>query len=136
MRTRDSNHNLPSREVTIGQVRDTGLAMVLLALLGAWFSHRWGLTAVAVVLLLACMVRPALFRPLAGPWFAFSHRLGTVSSAIILSVLFSLVVTPVGILRRWLGADPMLSRRWKDGTGSVFRERADRFRPEDLENPY
>jgi hypothetical protein len=110
--------------------------MVLLALLVAWLGRVPELVPVAIVLLLLCMVRPGLFHPLAGPWLALSHILGAVSSRVVLTVLFFTVVTPVGVLRRMLGADPMQAGKWKRGEGSVFRVREHRFRPEDLEKPY
>ena len=127
---------LGSAETTVAQARDTGLALTLLALLVALFSRHWGLAIVGVLLLLVCMARPGVFRPLAGPWFAFSRLLGGMSSRVVLALLFFLVVTPVGLLRRLTGADPMRLRQWRQGSGSVFRVRAHLYRPEDLEKPY
>lgn len=116
--------------------RDTGLALGLVALLTAWFLHRWEFVGLATLLLLLSLIRPAIFNPLAGPWFALSRILGEISSRIILTLLFFAVVTPVGLIRRWCGADPMQLRQWRRGNNSVLRRRDHLFRPEDLERPY
>ena len=119
-----------------GVARDTGLAMVLLSLLVAWFAGMWELTGLALLLLLFSLLFPTVFRPLAGPWFALSRMMGEVSSRVVLTLLFFLVVTPVGLLRRLAGADPMQLRQWRKGNTSVMRRRDHLYRPEDLDKPY
>jgi len=41
-----------------------------------------------------------------------AHALGWLNSRILLSIIFWLVITPYGALRRALGQDP-LGRRWR-----------------------
>jgi hypothetical protein len=118
------------------QARDTGLAMVLLCLLVAHFGHRPRLVPLALVLLVLTMVWPRAFRPLAGLWFGLSHLLGTVTSRIVLSILFYGLVTPMGRWRRWRGADPLQLQRWKKDDASVFQVRQGPVQPGDLEKPY
>ena len=38
---------------------------------------------------------------------AAGHVLGWINTRIILGVIFYFIVTPIGIVRRWLGKDPM-----------------------------
>jgi len=118
------------------QARDTGLAMVLLLLLLAWIGGRPQLLPGTIALLLLCMLWPQAFRPLVRPWLGLSHLLGAVSSRLVLTLLFVLVVTPVGVMRRLAGADPLQLRQWKRNADSVLRVREGRFRPADLEHPY
>ncbi len=121
---------------TLDQSRDTGLALVLICLLGAHFGHRPRLIPLAIVLLLITMVWPKIFRPLAAVWFGFSHVLGTIMSKVMLSVVFYVIVTPIGVLRRLAGADPLQLRKWKSGGDSVFKIREGRVSSEDLEKPF
>jgi multisubunit Na+/H+ antiporter MnhG subunit len=69
-------------------------------------------------------------------WFGLSHLLGAVVSRIILTLLFFLLVTPVGLVRRWVGADSLQLKKWKKDRGSVFVVREGTILPKDLENPY
>lgn len=116
--------------------QDTGLALVLLLLLLDWFTGAKWLLPTAISLLVFSLLCPVVFRPLAGPWLALATTLGTISSAIILTGLFFLIVTPIGLLRRLCGADPMQLRQWRQGGGSVLRKREHLFEAKDLEKPY
>lgn len=118
------------------QARDTGLALVLLCLILAYWGGRPQFLPLALVLLVVTMVWPRAFRPLAGVWFGLAHILGTIASTIILSVLFFVLVTPVGLVRRWAGADALQLKKWKRDSSSVFVIRDGPVTPEDLQNPY
>lgn len=118
------------------QARDTGLAAVLLCLLLIYFWNYQQLLPLAILLLLATMVWAGLFRPLAGLWFGLAHLMGAVVSRVVLAILFFGVVTPIGLMRRLWGADPLQLKKWKRGSESVFVERSASILPEDLERPY
>ena len=118
------------------QARDTGLAMVLICLLLAYWGGRPGLVPGAIALLLLTMVWPRAFQPLAGVWFGLSRLLGHVVSKVILTVVFFFLVTPVGLVRRLLGADALQLKKWKQGRGSVFTVREGATQPQDLAHPY
>lgn len=92
--------------------------------------------ALAVVGLIAAacsVVRPSLNRPLFVVLSAITYPVGYVLSIVVLVTLFYVVVTPVGLLRRLLGADP-LARRFEGGAASYWttargrRPKADYFR--------
>lgn len=123
-------------KATPEQSRDTGLAAVLICLLLTYFWNLPQCIPLAILLLLATMVWPGLFRPLAGPWFGLAHLMGAVVSRVVLAVLFFGVVTPIGLLRRLWGADPLQLKKWKHGSESVFIRRSALITPEDLEKPY
>ncbi len=110
--------------------------MVLICLLLAYWGGRPRLVPGAIVLLLLTMVWPRAFQPLAGLWFGLSRLLGHVVSTMILTAVFFLLVTPVGLVRRLLGADPLKLRKWKKDQTSVFETREGATRPEDLLHPY
>ncbi len=124
----------PAR-LTIAQCRDAALALVLLLLLAAFFAERPELVLPAIVVLVAAMLVPGLFRPFAILWWGLARILAAVGSKVLLTVIYVVVVTPVGLVRRLFGADPMRLREW-GGSGSVFVERDDPFTAEDQEAPY
>jgi hypothetical protein len=51
-------------------------------------------------------------------------------------MVFLFVVTPISLLRRWLGKDSLKLRDFKTGQGSVMVERNHTFVSKDLERPY
>jgi hypothetical protein len=121
---------------TRDQARDTGMAMVLICLIAAYWWQFPRFLPLAIILLLLTMAAPQIFRPLAVLWFGLSHILGNLVSKVVLSIIFFVLVTPIGLIRRWAGKDSMQLRRWKKGTGSVFVTREGVILPEDLNNPY
>lgn len=125
-----------AKHKTRGNDQDTGLAMVLLSLMVSWLAAWPNLVPLAILLLLLSILCPQVFLPVSRPWFWFAELLGEISSRCVLTVLFFLVVTPVGLLRRLGKADPMQGRKWKVGTDSVFRVREHCWRASDLEKPY
>jgi polyferredoxin len=118
------------------QAKDTGMALTLLCLIIIQFKHTYSLVPLAMVLLIVTMAWPKAFRPLAGLWFGLAHVLGTFMSKVILSVLFFGLVTPIGLIRRLMGADSLQLRKWKQGQDSVFQVRADLIDKKDLHAPY
>jgi hypothetical protein len=127
---------LNKKDERLDRARDTGMALVLLVLLFAYFGQFYVLLPGAIVLLVMNMAWPRLFIPLSRVWFGLSHLLGKVISRIILTLIFFLIVVPIGLLRRSTGADPMQLKKWKDGSSSVLRKREGPVEAKDLENPY
>jgi hypothetical protein len=121
---------------TKDQARDTGMAMALICLLLAYWGHHPKFLPLAIILLLVTMVVPQVFKPLAVLWFGLSHIMGNVVSKVVLTVIFFVLVTPIGLIRRWAGRDSLRLREWKKGTDSVLVTREGVICPEDLHNPY
>ena len=124
------------KTVTRDQAKDTGIAMTLIALLIGHFGHKPYGIAAAIALLLVDMTFPALYRPVARLWFGLSNVLGTVMSKILLSIVFFVIVTPVGFARKLSGKDSLQLQKWKKDRSSVFRVRNHRFTSGDIEHPY
>jgi multisubunit Na+/H+ antiporter MnhG subunit len=124
------------KHITRDQAKDTGMAMVLICLLIGYFSHKPGFIGAAILLLLVAMTWPTLYKPAGKLWFGLSHVLGTVMSKIILSILFFLLVTPVGLMRRLSGHDSLQLRTWKQSRSSVFKVRNHVFTSQDIQHPY
>ncbi len=124
------------KTVTQKECSDTGMAMVLICLLGGWFSGERDWLLAAIILLVLNMVWPGIYTLVAKVWLGLSHLLGAVMSRVILALVFYLLVTPLALLRRMLGHDPMQRKAWKAGTDSVFEVRDHTYTPEEIEQPF
>ena len=122
--------------ITRDQSRDTGMAMVLLLVLALLKWGRNELLIAALIVHVLNMIVPQLFRPVAIAWFGLAHLLGAVASRVLMFVVFALVVTPIGLLRRALGKDSLRLRAFRAGDQSVMVVRNHTFTSGDLEKPY
>ena len=93
----------------------------LLPLLHAHGIRLWALTLSAVFLLLALLI-PSVLAPLNRFWTKFGMLLHHIVSPIALGILFFLVVTPIGLIMRALGKDP-LRLRFDRSAASYWIER-------------
>jgi hypothetical protein len=125
----------PTR-ITPRQAKDTGMAMVLICLLVGQFWDHPNLFVVAIPLLVIDMIFPLLYRPVATVWLGLSTILGTIMSRVILTIIFFILVTPIGLIRRAFGKDTLKLKKWKQGEHSVFQSRDCLFKSEEIEKPY
>ena len=82
------------------------------------------------------MIIPSVYKPIAKLWIGFSIFIGTVVSKILLTVIFYILVTPIGLIRKVLGFDSLQMKKWKKNDHSVFKDRDHTFESKDIENPY
>jgi hypothetical protein len=110
------------------QLRDFGLLVGgIFGAIGLWpmvWRHQsprfWAVT-LAVVLVLPALVAPSVLKPAYRAWMALAEVLAWINTRIILGLVFFLVVTPIGLVMRLLGRDPM--RRQFDRAGESYRIR-------------
>ncbi|MBU0480473.1 MAG: hypothetical protein KKG47_05170 [Proteobacteria bacterium] len=121
---------------SVDQAKDTAMAAILILLLVLLYTGNVQWAVVAVVVLVTAMTWPSIFKPLAEVWFGLSHMMGAVVSKILLSLIFFLIVTPVGLFRRIGGADAMGVRKWGEVAGTVFVNRDHRYVADELEKPF
>lgn len=84
----------------------------VLALLGAasvWRGHDAGawLAAFGVLVVVSGVAAPGLLTPLQRGWMALGTVLHRVVSPVVVAILYLVVVTPVGLLRRTFGRSPL-----------------------------
>ena len=123
--------------------REFGLIVgVVFALLGCWWLYRGKFSAVAhitlplgIVLIVLGLVFPrALVYP-SKAWMMLAEALSFVTTRIILGLVFFLVVTPIGVVKRLLGWDPL--QRRAGSSGSYWRPYSERQRdPRHYEKMY
>jgi hypothetical protein len=124
------------RKITKDESRDTGMAMVLLLLILSATLKRKEFIAGAIALHVLNMTVPQIYRPIAVFWLGFSELLGEVVSRVLMAVVFFVIVTPIGLMRKMLGKDSLKLRVFKTGTESVMIARNHQFVGRDLERPY
>ena len=111
IRTIDSSRKaLRSFGVVVGGV------IVLLGGVAAWRAHAFdapwalGLWTVGGVLMLLGLVAPPVLRWPHRVWMAVAVVLGFVMTRVILTLVYFLVVTPIGLVMRTLRRDPLHRR--------------------------
>ncbi|WP_052589023.1 SxtJ family membrane protein [Magnetospirillum gryphiswaldense] len=109
-----------SGPVQMGSERSFGIVFaVVFALIGLWplkaggDMRLWALGLAALFLVVA-FVAPKLLKPLNLLWFKFGLLLHKIMTPLIMGLLFFLTVTPVGMLMRATGKDPMRLKRDPD----------------------
>lgn len=112
------------------------MAAVLILLLVTWFTSQLVWVIPAIVVLIITMTIPVVFKPLSVLWFGLANILGHVVSTLILTVLFFVVVMPIGLIRKMGGADALRLKKWRNNDDSVFVVREHLYTAEDLEKPY
>ena len=93
------------------QLKSFGLWVgLVVAILGAWLlwqGHSFIWLTVGLLLILLGWIVPRWLKPLYIPWMGLAIVLGFVMTRVLLTVLFFLVITPVGLIMRWTGRDPL-----------------------------
>ena len=68
------------------------------------------LAGIAAALFAAAVIAPAWLRPIERVWMVVGERLAMISTRVILTVTFFLVITPLAVIRRLTGDDPLALR--------------------------
>jgi hypothetical protein len=118
------------------QAKDAGMAVVLILLLLGIFLKQQVFYPYAAAALVVNMILPGIYKPFAVIWFGVATFLGTIMSKVLLTVVYILLVVPVGLIRRLLGKDSLQLKKFKKDGSSVFKERDHLFQSTDIENPY
>ena len=106
-----------SSGLSVREGRRFGLT-VGLALLGlgglAWWRGRVPVAGVlwvaAGLLFLAALLAPARLRPVERVWMRWARLMSTVTTPILVGVLYFVVITPMAVLMRALGRNPLTPR--------------------------
>ncbi len=112
------------------ELRNFGLIVGgVFALIGLWPMVRhgeslrvWALGLAAGLISLG-LIAPMLLAPVFKWWMKLGHAMGWVNTRIILGALYFAIITPMGVVMRLFGWDPM-GRKWdrESQTYRVVRE--------------
>lgn len=97
------------------------LVVGLLPLLADSAPRYWAF-AIAAAFLVVAMVVPRLLAPLNRAWTKFGLILSKITTPIVLGILFFGVVTPIALMMRATGKDP-LSRQFEQRNKTYWIER-------------
>jgi len=84
--------------------------IAFLPLIGGHPLRLWSV-GVAVVFALLAFGAPQVLAPLNRLWLKLGLLLHKIVNPIVLGIMFYLVVTPTGLIMRWLGKDPLRLKR-------------------------
>ncbi len=83
----------------------------------------WWLLSIAAAIIMAALCLPAIFKPVLKVWMPLGHLLGTLSTWLLLAVVFFVLITPMALLFRLLHRDQLKLRR--ETCDSYWHKRAD-----------
>jgi len=115
---------------------DAGMAAVLIMLLIGLFAKKVIFYQIGIPLLVINMIIPVFFYPFAILWYGLSGLMGDILSRLILTIVYIIVVLPVGFIRQVAGKDPLKLREFKKADSSVMIIRDHLFTSSDLEKPF
>ena len=85
-------------------------------------AFRWGFIEFSVLFFFAGSAMPWTLGPLNWVWTRVAHLLQKVTNPLVMGVLFYLLITPVALVLKVLGKDP-LNRRLDPNAGSYWIKR-------------
>ncbi len=122
--------------ITREQTKDFGMIMILIMIFIGIYLNKYIYIKIAFGLTLIAIFLPVLFYPFAFCWFGLSRLLGTASTSILLSIIFIIIVIPVGLIRRITGHDNLKMKQFRRNKKSVMNPRNHIFDSSDLLHPF
>lgn len=112
-----------------------GTAFLVLAAVFWWRGHAFPMRAagaIGALLMLAGLVTPGRLGPVHRAWMGLAHAISKVTTPVFMGLLYFLVLTPAGILRRTLGRNPLV----RPAGPSFWIDRDPAHRRSDLERQF
>jgi len=118
------------------QTVEFGIVAILVVCVFAFWLNTKFLILTAIILCLLTLSVPVIFYPFAVLWFGLSSILSRIASAILLGLVFFLIVTPMGQIRKLFGKDTLRLKQFKKGTRSVMTSRDHTFTAADMADSF
>jgi hypothetical protein len=118
------------------QLSDACLALILLFLLIFALHGNKLFIYGAIIVCVLSMISTSVIYPWAVLWYSLTEILGNLVSKILLSIIYMLVVWPVGFVRKIIGKDSLQLKDFGHSAASVFRTREKQYESKDLDTPY
>lgn len=122
-------------------IREFGLVvggvLGLIGLVRLWKGHggaEYFLIAAGLLIFFG-LFAPALLRPVQKVWMIFALLLGWVMTRVILSLVFYLAITPIGIIMRLSGKDP-LDEKYPDKRATFWTPKGQKRTRESYEKQF
>ena len=107
-----------------------GIAFAIMAALSFWRGHEAFPKvsgAIAIALLLGALVVPRALEPVERGWMKLAHVISRVTTPIFMGIVYFALLTPIGIIRRTFGRNPLVHEAGRGGYW-ISRPRAERER--------
>jgi len=139
-----STHEVFARDekVVAGSDRSFGLVMTgafaIVSALNGWHAGRISpyTTGIAVVFLIAALLRPAVLNPLNRIWLKFGLLLHKIVNPAIMALLFYGTVLPTGLIARAMGKDLLRLKREPDAASYWIVRRPPGPAPETMKDQF
>lgn len=95
-----------------------GIAFLVIASISLWRGHQippMVLGGLGSVLILAGLAIPGHLGPVYNAWMGMAHAISKVTTPIFMSIVFFLVLTPAGVIRRLVSRNPLHQRNTETG---------------------
>ena len=114
---------------------------VALGAIGAFFLWRKGqagliFIAIGAIILLAGLAWPKSLSLLFKAWMAFSLILGLIMNHIILSLVYYLVLSPIGLLMKALGKNPLTLKLDREANSYWKKRKMKEWKKENYEKMF
>jgi hypothetical protein len=89
------------------------VAFLVLAAITRWRGHvipMYAMGSLGAVLLAAGLVLPGQLGPVYRAWMGLAHAISKVTTPVFMSVVYFVAITPVGLLMRLFGRNPVRHR--------------------------
>jgi hypothetical protein len=115
------------------KVFETMLTLVTASIIGSVVFKLKILITIAVIIgLIGLFIKP-LSELISKLWLKFSEIIGSISSKILLSIIYFVFLVPIAILYRIFNKDSLMI---KNGNKSTFCKRNHKYVKDDFENPW
>ena len=124
------------KPVSKKQTVEFALVAILVALfLSLYFKTNTGVK-VGFVITVAAILIPVVFYPFAVIWFGLSTILGAISSRVLMTIIFFVLVVPIGLIRKLFGKDNLRINQFKKSSQSVMENRDHLYKESDITNTF
>ena len=114
----NSNKDIKSFGITIGII-----LFIISGLLMYYGKGSYQLIAIVASIFIGLgLILPALLKPIYFVWMTFAAILGWVMTRVILSLVFYLIMTPIGLLTKLLGEDFLALKMIKSDSYWNYRD--------------
>ena len=124
------------KSISKKEATDTGMAMALICLLLGHFTKHNFYYMLAIPVLVIDMTFPMFYYPFAMVWLGLTNLLGAVMSRVLISIVYILILLPMGLIRKATGKDSLNLKGFKKDTKSVMVVRDYEFTAKDITNPF
>lgn len=115
-----------------------GVVFTLISSLLFWNEYSGAIyyLSTGVIFAAIALISPVLLKYLYNIWMTFAAIMGYIMSRLILSLIFIIMFTPVGLITRLIRKD-LLKMKWDKGAKSYWIIRDNKaFTPKSVENQY